>query len=70
MSHDIHGDPHGQVSPEALGTGTITMGVKLLVALGVCASIMQGLFVGLSSGYGRVWPSENSAKVDLPPSNF
>ena len=67
MSHDMHADPHGQ---PAASTGTITMGVKLLVVLGVCASIMQGMFVGLSSAYGRVWPSENSAKVELPPSNF
>lgn len=46
------------------------MGVKLLVVLGVLASIMQGSFVGLSSGYGRVWPAEASAKIPLPPSNF
>ena len=48
----------------------ITNGVKLLIVLGVLVSIMQGLFVGLSSPFGRVWPAADSAKVDLPPSSF
>ena len=48
----------------------VTNGVKLLIVLGVLVSIMQGLFVGLSSPFGRVWPAANSAKIDLPPSTF
>ncbi|MEO7038492.1 MAG: hypothetical protein ABI186_00505 [Candidatus Elarobacter sp.] len=69
MSHDFHGAADAHSAP--LGaTGTITMGVKLLVVLGVLLSIMQGMFVGLSSGYGRVWPSEASTKIPLPPSSF
>ncbi len=48
----------------------ITNGVKLLIVAGVLVSIIQGLFVGLSSPFGRVWPAADSAKVDLPPSSF
>jgi preprotein translocase subunit SecY len=48
----------------------ITNGVKLLILAGLLVSIMQGLFVGLSSPFGRVWPAADSAKVDLPPSSF
>ena len=69
MSHDFHGSD-GYNTPPVPSTGTITMGVKLLVVLGVLVSIMQGSFVGFSSGFGRVWPAANSAKVPLPPSNF
>jgi hypothetical protein len=63
MSHN----PHGATGQPA---GTISMGVKVALVLGVMASIMQGMFVGLSSGYGRVWPSINSTRVQLPPTNF
>jgi len=57
-------------APPVPSTGTITMGVKLLVVLGVLVSIMQGSFVAFSSTFGRVWPAAASAKVPLPPSNF
>ncbi len=68
MSHDVHGAAHA--SADELPRGTITMGVKLLVVAGVLASIMQGLFVGCSSGYGRVWPAADSVKLELPPANL
>jgi hypothetical protein len=40
------------------------------VLVTICLSIMQGTFVVLASPWGRVWPSENSAKVPLPPANL
>ncbi len=55
--------------PLPAGAG-VANGVKMLVVLGVLVSIMQGMFVGLSSPFGRVWPAADSAKVDLPPSKF
>lgn len=70
MSHDFHGSAADSHAAPVPAGGTITMGVKLLVVGGVLLSIMQGMFVGLSSHYGRVWPSEASTKVPLPPSSF
>lgn len=63
MSHDPHGAP-------VQSTGTITMGVKMAVAVGAMVAVMQGLFVELSSGYGHVWPAANSATIQLPPSSL
>jgi hypothetical protein len=62
-SHDTH---VGNSQP----IGHISAGVKTAVVLGVMLAILQGLFVGLSSGYGRVWPASDSAKIQLPPANL
>ncbi len=51
-------------------TAGITNGVKLLIVGGVLLSILQGMFVGMSSGFGRVWPAADSAKIQLPPKTF
>ncbi|MBV9263695.1 MAG: hypothetical protein JO324_05180 [Candidatus Eremiobacteraeota bacterium] len=48
----------------------VTMGVKVMLIGGILVSIMQGAFTMASSGYGRVWPSEASAKLDLPPAHL
>lgn len=57
----------GHRPPETSG---IAVGVKALVVGGVVLAIMQGMFVAASSGFGRVWPAADSAKIPLPPSNF
>lgn len=66
-------DPHAHAStPTQLehypaGRIGITRGVLGLVLLTILASIMQGSFVVSASSWGRVWPSMNSTKLDLPP---
>jgi hypothetical protein len=69
MSHDAHTAANGH-PPLLPATTEISAGVKLLVLLGVLASIMQGSFVVSASGWGRVWPAADSAKVQLPPATL
>lgn len=56
--------------PPLPASAGITNGVKVFLLLGILTSIMQGAFVMGSSGFGRVWPSEASAKLDLPPAHL
>ena len=71
MSHDAHaasGAADGD-RPTAVSAG-IASGVLVLIVGGLALAIMQGFFVAESSGFGRVWPSADSVKVQLPPSTF
>ena len=71
MSHDAHtASGAADDLPPLPVTAGITFGVKLLIVGGVVLSLMQGAFVELSSGFGRVWPAANSAKVPLPPPHY
>lgn len=71
MIHDSHGAAKAAGEQPLLpATASITNGVKLAIVAGVLCSIMQGMFVGMSSGFGRVWPSVASTKVPLPPANL
>jgi len=56
--------------PPLPATAGVTFGVKLLVLAGILVSIMQGVFTFVAAPYGRVWPSEASAKVELPPAHL
>lgn len=51
-------------------TAQIANGVKLLIVVCFLLAVMQGAFVGMSSGFGRVWPAADSAKIQLPPKTF
>jgi hypothetical protein len=71
VSHDAHAasgaaDDH----PPLPVTAGITPGVKLLIVGGLALALLQGAFVDMSSGFGRVWPADNSAKIQLPPMSF
>ena len=69
MGHTSHTAPD-QYPPVPASEGA-TFGVKLLLFGGVFLSTMQGVFVAiLASGFGRVWPAANSAKIPLPPPHF
>ncbi len=70
MSHD---------ASTALGNGThplrpttfhIPVGIRWLVVCAVVIVIVQGSFVAGSSGFGRVWPAADSAKIPLPPATL
>jgi hypothetical protein len=67
MSHSAY---HPDVDAPLPAGASIANGVKLLVLLGILCSIMQGTFVAISSGFGRVWPAADSAKIQLPPKAF
>ena len=41
--------------------------VQILLLLALLIVFMQGAFVVFSSGFGKVWPAENSVKIPLPP---
>lgn len=72
MTHGAH-DPAGAAGggrPLLPASAGVSNGVKALIVAGVLVSIMQGLFVGFASPFGRVWPAADSAKIDLPPSHF
>jgi|GEM_PF-1824966 len=56
--------------PPLPATAGVTIGVKMFLIGGIVLSIMQGAFTMGSSGYGRVWPAEASAKVELPPAHL
>jgi len=60
----------GTSRPPLPASGGITFGVKLLLIGGIALAAMQGFFVTGSSGFGRVWPAEASAKIDLPPAHL
>jgi hypothetical protein len=68
MSHG-HG-AFDAADPPLPATAGVTFGVKLLVLGGIAVSIMQGAFTMAAAPYGRVWPSEASAKVELPPAHL
>jgi len=68
--HDAHAAAGAGNGPLLAASTEISGGVKFLVLLGVLASIMQGSFVVAASGFGRVWPSANSATVQLPPAKL
>ena len=50
--------------PVSAGT---PMEVKVLLVLALVIVFMQGAFVIGASGFGKVWPAENSVKIPLPP---
>ena len=52
------------------GLGGIPAGAMLLVLAGILCSIMQGSFVASTAHWGRVWPSIDSTKIELPPQTF
>ena len=56
--------------PPLPASAGVSMGVRVLILGGILASIMQGAFTMAASPYGRVWPSEASAKIDLPPAHL
>ena len=56
--------------PPPPSSAGITMGVRIFLVLGILTSIMQGAFTWAAAPYGRVWPSEASAKIDLPPAHL
>ena len=77
MSHDPHIAAHaptpsmeGAEHPPLPVTAGITWGVKLLIVGATVLSILQGLFVGLQSPFGKVWPAADSTKIQLPPKTF
>jgi hypothetical protein len=65
-----HGHVASDADPPLPATAGVTFGVKLLLLGGILVSIMQGVFTFVASPYGRVWPSEASAKVELPPAHL
>jgi len=68
MSHG-HTTDTPAVPPVPTSAG-ITNGVKVFLVFGILASIMQGAFTWAAAPYGRVWPAEASAKIDLPPAHL
>jgi hypothetical protein len=71
VSHDAHGAPGAADGhPPLAASAEIALGVKFLVFLGVLTSLMQGSFVVAASGFGRVWPAADSAKLPLPPAKL
>ena len=68
MSHG-HTTETPAIPPPPSSAG-ITIGVKVFLLFGILASIMQGAFTWAAAPYGRVWPSEASAKIDLPPAHL
>lgn len=68
MSHGHTTDT--PADPPLPASAGVTIGVKVLIFGGILVSIMQGAFTMAASPYGRVWPSEASAKVALPPSHL
>lgn len=76
MSHDAYAAhaPSPSVEeaehPPLPATAGIAWGVKMLIVGAVVLSILQGLFVGLQSPFGKVWPAADSTKIPLPPKTF
>lgn len=76
MSHDGH-DGHGatgaQGPPEYLkdrGGFAMPGGALIFVAITILLSIMQGAFVVGSSGWGHIWPAQQSGALQLPPAHL
>lgn len=67
MSYEPYKHVEQHAPPGQLGIGK---GGLLFLLMAILCSIMQGSFVAAASPWGRVWPSESSAKVDLPPMNL
>lgn len=70
MSHDAAAVAHNGAHPLRPPTFEIPVGIRVLVVGAVLLAIMQGSFVAASSGFGRIWPAADSAKVVLPPANL
>jgi hypothetical protein len=56
--------------PPPSGRLGIPRGALIFVLIAILCSIMQGSFVVSASSWGRVWPSMDSTKIQLPPKTF
>lgn len=73
MSDDAHATSEVQGPPEYLrdrGGFALPIGAMLFVLVTIVLSIAQGLQVVGLSGWGHVWPSANSATLQLPPAHL
>ncbi len=68
MSHGTHTTSDPDDGPAR--TLPIPQRALLMVLVVILLAIMQGSFVAGSSAWGRVWPSIDSTKIQLPPTNF
>jgi hypothetical protein len=59
-------DDHAAPMVEVPVTAGVPSGARYLIVGALLIVFMQGAFVAFSSTYGRIWPSVNSTKVQLP----
>jgi hypothetical protein len=61
---DGHGHGHGHSAADG-GTGRISKVVWWFLVLSIIVACIQGTFVVMSSGSGKIWPSSNAVKLPL-----
>jgi len=70
VSHDVAAAQFNGGHQLRPATFEIPVGIRFLVVCAVAIAIMQGSFVAAASGFGRVWPAADSAKIVLPPASL
>ena len=64
-AHDQHADEGGTADYPIPVSAGIAPQMRWFLVIAMLVVIMQGTFVVLASGFGRVFPSANSVKVPL-----